>query len=88
MKTKAAVLYEQNQPLVIEEITIPEPMEGQVLVKIIASGICRTQINEIKGEKGPDKFLPHTLGHEAVGIVQKVGEKVKKVKVGDHVVLS
>ncbi|MBM3702931.1 MAG: zinc-binding dehydrogenase [Actinobacteria bacterium] len=88
MKTKAAVLYEQNQPLVIEEITIPEPREGQVLVKIIASGICRTQINEIKGEKGPDKFLPHTLGHEGAGIVRKVGKNVKKVKKGDHVVLT
>ena len=88
MKTKAAVLYEQNQPLVIEEITIPELMEGQVLIKIISTGICRTQINEIKGEKGPDKFLPHTIGHEGTGIVQKVGKNVKKVKAGDHVVLT
>ena len=88
MKAKAAVLYEQNKPVLIEEITIPEPMDGQVLVKIIASGICRTQINEIKGEKGPDKFLPHTLGHEGAGIVQRVGGKVKKVKAGDHVVLT
>jgi S-(hydroxymethyl)glutathione dehydrogenase / alcohol dehydrogenase len=88
MKTKAAILYEQNQPLVIEEITIPELMDGQVLVKIIVSGICRTQINEIKGEKGPDKFLPHTLGHEGAGIVQIVGKNVKKVKSGDHVVLT
>ncbi len=88
MKAKAAVLYEQNKQLITEEITMPELMEGQVLVKIISTGICRTQINEIKGEKGPDKFLPHTIGHEGAGIVHKVGKNVKKVKAGDHVVLT
>lgn len=89
LKTKAAILYEQNKPLVIEEITFPDKLaEGQVLVKIIASGICHSQLNEIKGEKGPDKFLPHTLGHEGAGVVEKVGPQVSKIKKGDHVVLS
>jgi S-(hydroxymethyl)glutathione dehydrogenase/alcohol dehydrogenase len=88
MNMKAAILYEQNKPLMIEELSIPELKEGQVLVKIAASGLCHSQLNEIKGKKGPDKYLPHTLGHEGGGIVEAVGPNVTKVKKGDHVVLS
>lgn len=88
LKMKAAILYEQNKPLVIEEIIIPELKEGQVLVKIFATGLCHTQLNEMKGKKGPDKHLPHTLGHEGSGIIEAVGANVSKVKKGDHVVLS
>ncbi len=88
MKTLAAVLYETKKPLKIEELTIPELKSGQVLVKIVYSGICHSQLNEIDGLKGEDKFLPHTLGHEGSGIVESIGESVKKVKVGDHVVLT
>lgn len=87
-KTKAAVLYEINQPLVVEELEIPSLNSGQVLVKILFSGICHTQINEIKGLKGEDKYLPHLLGHEGSGIVEEIGEGVTKVKKGDYVVLS
>lgn len=85
---KAAVLYELNRPLVIEELIVPELREGQVLVKIAASGVCHSQLNEIKGKKGPDKYLPHTLGHEGSGVVEAVAPGVKKVKPGDHVILS
>lgn len=88
MKTKAAVLYKQNEPLKIEELTLPELIEGQVLVDIKFSGVCHTQLNEIKGRKGPDRFLPHTLGHEGSGVVAAVGKGVKKVKPGDNVVLT
>lgn len=88
MKTRAAVLYELNNPLVIEEIEIPKLRPGQVLVKMQASGICRTQLNEVKGWKGADKFLPHLLGHEAAGIVEDIGSSVVKVKTGDHVVAT
>lgn len=88
MKTKAAVLYEIGKPLVIEEIEIPELKEGQVLVKILYSGVCHTQLHEIQGTKGPDKYLPHLLGHEGSGIVEEVGEGVTKVKKGDYVILS
>jgi len=88
LKMKAAVLFELNKPLRIEELTIPELKEGQVLVKVAASGICHSQLNEIKGKKGPDKFLPHTLGHEGAGIIEAIGAGVSKVKKGDHVVLS
>jgi S-(hydroxymethyl)glutathione dehydrogenase/alcohol dehydrogenase len=85
---KAAILYELNKPLRIEEISVPELQEGQVLVKIMTSGICHSQLNEIKGKKGPDKYLPHTLGHEGAGIVEDIGPKVTKVKKGDHIILS
>jgi len=88
MKTKAAVLYKLNSPLVIKEIEIPLLKKGQVLVKILASGICRSQLNEIKGLKGEDRYLPHLLGHEGAGVVEDIGPKVKKVKKGDYVVLS
>jgi len=87
-KMKSVVLYELNKPLKVEELSISDLKEGQVLVKIAASGVCHSQLNEIKGKKGPDKYLPHTLGHEGAGIVEDIGPKVKKVKKGDHVVLS
>ena len=85
---KAAILVKQNSPLVIEDINLPEELDyGQVLVKIYYSSICGAQLNEIDGVKGPDKFLPHLLGHEGSGVVQKCGRGVTKVKEGDHVVL-
>lgn len=88
MKTKAAVLYQINKPLQIEELRIPELKKGQVLVRIAYSGVCRSQLNEIHGLKGEDKHLPHTLGHEGSGVVEIVGPGVEKVKQGDHVVLT
>ncbi len=88
MKTKAAILCKLNSPLLIKEIEIPKLKKGQVLVKILASGICRSQLNEISGNKGPDKYLPHLLGHEGAGIVEEAGPEVTKVKKGDYVVLS
>lgn len=88
MKTTAAVLYALNRPLIIEELTIPPLGPGQVLVQIAFSGLCRSQLNEILGHRGEDKFLPHLLGHEGSGIVREVGRGVKKVKRGDHVVLT
>jgi len=85
---KAAILVEQRKPLVIDEIELPEKLEvGQVLVKIHYSGICGSQIGEIDGAKGEDKFLPHLLGHEASGTVMEIGAGVKHVKPGDVVVL-
>ena len=85
---KAAILFEQNQPLVVADIELPEQLSfGQVLVKVHYSGICGAQLNEIDGAKGHDKFLPHLLGHEGSGVVQEVGAGVKTVKPGDHVVM-
>lgn len=88
MKIKAAVLYELNKPLVIEELETQALGQGQVLVKVLYSGVCQTQLNEVKGLKGPDKYLPHTLGHEASGIVEEAGPGVTRVRPGDYVVLS
>src|SRR5579863_7083412 len=85
---KAAILTELKKPLVIADITYPQKLSfGQVRVKIFYSGICGAQLNEIEGAKGPDKFLPHLLGHEGSGIVVDVGPGVKTVKKDDHVVL-
>lgn len=87
MKAKAAILVESKKPLVIEDIEIPKLTFGQVLVKVICSGICGAQINEIDAVKGPDKFLPHLLGHEATAEVVDIGEGVTTVAVGDRVVM-
>ena len=85
---KSAILVESKKPLVVAEIDLPTKLEfGQVLVKVCYSGICGAQINEIDAVKGPDKFLPHLLGHEGSGIVEKIGEGVTTVKPGNNVVL-
>jgi len=88
LKTIAAVLTQLNAPLEIRELEIPLLKRGQVLVQIAYSGLCHTQLNEWKGLKGADRYLPHTLGHEGSGVVLDVGEGVSKVRTGDHVVLS
>ena len=85
---RAAILVESKKPLVVADINLPEKLDaGQVQVKLHYSCICGAQINEIDEVKGPDKFLPHLLGHEGSGIVQKTGPGVTTVKEGDHVVL-
>jgi S-(hydroxymethyl)glutathione dehydrogenase/alcohol dehydrogenase len=85
---KAAILVENGKDLVLAEVERPAQLEyGQVLVRVHASGICGSQIGEIDGVKGPDKFLPHLLGHEGGGIVEETGPGVRHVKPGDRVVL-
>lgn len=85
---KAAILVESGAPLVVADIELPERLEyGQVLVRVHASGICGSQIGEIDAVKGPDKFLPHLLGHEGGGVVEDVGAGVRHVGKGDRVVL-
>lgn len=85
---KAAVLYEINKPLVLEEIEVPTPDLGQVLVKVKSSGICHTQLDNVKGKYGADPYLPHLLGHEGAGVVEKIGPGVTRMSPGDHVILS
>lgn len=86
--TIAAILVELKKPLVIDEIALPPKLDvGQVLVKIHYSGICGSQLGEIDGAKGEDKFLPHLLGHEGSGEVVAVGGGVRFVKPKDKVVL-
>jgi S-(hydroxymethyl)glutathione dehydrogenase/alcohol dehydrogenase len=85
---KAAILVEQRKPLVIDEVQLPQTLEvGQVLVKVHFSGICGSQVGEIDGAKGEDKFLPHLLGHEGSATVMEVGPGVRHVVPGDIVVL-
>jgi S-(hydroxymethyl)glutathione dehydrogenase/alcohol dehydrogenase len=85
---KAAILAQSRKPLIVDEITFPDALDvGQVLVRILYTTICGAQINEIEAAKGPDKFLPHLLGHEASGKVIETGAGVTNVKAGDTVVL-
>ena len=88
MKTRAAVLYNLNTPLVLDELEIPDLKTGQVLVKMAFSGVCQSQVMEARGKRGLDRFLPHLLGHEGSGVVVKVGAGVQKVKIDDPVVLT
>lgn len=87
MKFEAVILQEINQPLVVDELEIVSLEVGQVLVEVLASGICGAQLQEIAGLKGNAKFVPHTLGHEGVGIVRDIGVGVTTLKAGDKVVM-
>lgn len=88
MKSLAAILNQTSRDLIIDEIEMPSRLEsGQVLVKVITSGICGAQINEIDATKGPDKFLPHLLGHEGYCEVLEIAQDVSTVKVGDHAIM-
>jgi len=84
---KAALLVEQNSPLVVAEVVLPQLEVGQVLVKLEQSGVCGKQVDEVTGKRGADPFLPHLLGHEGAGTVVEVGPGVRKVKKDDRVVL-
>ena len=84
---KAAVLYEANAPLRVEDVSLQEPGPGEALVKMMASGVCHSDWHVVKGE-WTDPKLPSVLGHEGAGIVEAVGPNVTGVKPGDHVVLS
>lgn len=87
-KMKAAVLVDLKKPLEVVNISLPDELSfGQVLVKVYYSGICGAQINEIDGVKGPDKFLPHLLGHEGSGTILEIGRGITTVKKGDLVVM-
>ena len=85
---RPAILVKSREPLIVDEIEFPESLNvGQVLVKIHYTTICGAQLNEIAAAKGPDKFLPHLLGHEASATVLETGLGVTNVKIGDTVVL-
>ena len=85
----AAVLHRTGEALVIEtDIEIPALRRGQVLVRVHFSGVCHSQLMEVEGLRGEDRFLPHMLGHEGSGEVVDVGEGVTKVKKGDQIVMG
>lgn len=85
IKSKAAVAWGPKQPLVIEEVDVMLPKAGEVLVKILASGVCHTDAYTLSGDD-PEGVFPSILGHEGGGIVESVGEGVSSVAVGDHVI--
>lgn len=86
MSARAAVLYEHNAPLVIEEVDSEPPKTGEVMVRMVASGVCRSDLHAIQGVHPTP--LPAILGHEGAGVVEEVGTGVKSVEQGDHVLLS
>jgi len=85
IKTRAAVAWGPGQPLSIEEVDLMPPQKGEVLVRIIATGVCHTDAYTLSGQDSEGKF-PCILGHEGGGIVEAVGEGVTSVAVGDHVI--
>lgn len=85
MKIKAAVAWKPRAPLSIEEVDLEGPKRGEVLVKIVATGVCHTDAYTLSGED-PEGLFPVILGHEGGGIVVEVGEGVTTLKKGDHVI--
>ena len=85
MKTKAALALKAGEDLVIEEVDLDGPREGEVLVEIMATGICHTDAFTLSGDD-PEGIFPAILGHEGAGIVREIGKGVSSVKVGDHVI--
>ena len=85
---RAAVLRNLSKPLSIEELVIPNLTTGQVLIKMKYSGVCGSQIKEVDGDRGNDKWLPHLLGHEGVGVVERIGPGVTKFNTGQNVGIS
>mgnify|MGYP006180780511 CR=1 FL=1 len=85
IKTRAAVAWGPGQPLSIEEVDLMPPQKGEVLVRIVATGVCHTDAYTLSGDD-PEGIFPAILGHEGAGIVQAVGEGVTSLAVGDHVI--
>jgi S-(hydroxymethyl)glutathione dehydrogenase/alcohol dehydrogenase len=85
MKSRAAVAWEAGKPLSIEQVDVAGPKAGEVLVRIVATGVCHTDAFTLSGAD-PEGRFPVILGHEGGGIVEEVGEGVTSLKVGDHVI--
>jgi len=86
LKTTAAILLETGGDLVVDEIEVPALSHGQALVKILVTRICGSQIGEIDAVKGPDRYLPHLLGHEATVEILELGPGIHHLQVGDRAV--
>ena len=85
MKIRAAVLEEFGAPLEVQELDLAEPKSGEVLVRLVACGVCHTDLYTASGAD-PSGYAPTVLGHEGAGVVEKIGDGVKDVEPGDHVV--
>lgn len=88
MKTTAAVLIETGRPLELLDLELPALKPGQVLVEVLSTGVCHTQVLEVRGHRGADPYVPHCLGHEGVGSVLEISDGVTRVKPSDTVILS
>jgi S-(hydroxymethyl)glutathione dehydrogenase/alcohol dehydrogenase len=85
MKVRAAVLEEFGRPLVVQELELAEPKAGEVLVRLVACGVCHTDLYTASGAD-PSGYAPTVLGHEGAGVVERVGDGVTSLVPGDHVV--
>ncbi|HEX6996941.1 MAG TPA: S-(hydroxymethyl)glutathione dehydrogenase/class III alcohol dehydrogenase [Gammaproteobacteria bacterium] len=85
MKSRAAVAWEAGKPLTIEEVDVQGPKAGEVLIRVVATGVCHTDAYTLSGQD-PEGAFPAILGHEGGAIVEEVGPGVTSVKVGDHVI--
>src|ERR1700710_682441 len=85
MRMRAAVLEEFGAPLQIREVDLAEPRAGEVLVRLVACGVCHTDLYTASGAD-PSGYAPAVLGHEGAGVVESVGEGVSSLAPGDHVV--
>src|SRR3954464_14089227 len=85
MKIRAAVLEEFGEPLVVQELELAEPRAGEVLVRLQACGVCHTDLYTASGAD-PSGYSPCVLGHEGAGVVEKIGDGVADLALGDHVV--
>lgn len=85
MKVRAAVLERFSEPLVVQELDLAEPGQGEVLVRLVACGVCHTDMYTASGVD-PSGYAPTVLGHEGAGVVERTGPGVDSVKAGDHVI--
>jgi S-(hydroxymethyl)glutathione dehydrogenase / alcohol dehydrogenase len=85
MRIRAALLEEFGRPLVVQELDLADPAPGEALVRLVACGVCHTDMYTASGVD-PSGYAPTVLGHEGAGVVEAVGEGVRDVAVGDHVV--
>ena len=85
MRMRAAVLEEFGEPLVVQEVELAGPAPGEVLVRLVACGVCHTDLYTASGDD-PSGYAPAVLGHEGAGVVEQVGEGVTSLAEGDHVV--
>jgi S-(hydroxymethyl)glutathione dehydrogenase / alcohol dehydrogenase len=85
IKTRAAVAWAAGEPLKIEQVDLMPPQKGEVLVRIVASGVCHTDAFTLSGDD-PEGIFPSIMGHEGAGIVEAIGEGVTSVEIGDHVI--
>lgn len=84
MKATAAISVHRNQPLLLDEIVLPDPEAHEVSVRLLSSGICRSQLHEIDTERP----RPRLLGHEGTGIVTRTGREIRHLREGDHAIIS